>query len=45
MKKGKEEGNQNQHRAGRRTGLERTWNCATRGRFSSTSVILHLRAT
>ena len=44
-KKGKEEGNRNQRRVGSRTGKQRTWNCATRSRFSPTPVILHLEAT
>ena len=40
-----EEGNRNQRRAGRRTGRYRTQNCASRGRFSPTLVILRLRTT
>ena len=41
-KKGKEEGNYNQRCVGSRTGRQRTRNCATRGRFSPTPVILRL---
>ena len=44
-KKGKEEGNRNQCLAGRKTGQQRIRNCATRGRFPSTPVILSLGAT
>ena len=44
-KKGNEEGNRNQHRAGSRTRQKRTWNCAMRGRFPPTPVILRLGAT
>ena len=44
-KKGKEEGNQNQRCARSRTGQKRARNCATRGRFPPTPVILRLGAT
>ena len=44
-KKGKEEGNRNQRHAWSRTGRQRTRNCAMRGRFPPTPVILRLKAT
>ena len=44
-KKGKEEGNRNQHRSGSRTGQQRTRNCAMRGKFPPTPIILILGAT
>ena len=44
-KKRKGKGNRNQHHTGSRTRRQRTQNCATRGRFPPTLVILHLGAT
>ena len=44
-KKGYEEGNWNQCCAGSRTGPQRTRNCATRGRFRPTLIILLIGAT
>ena len=44
-KKGKEKGNRNQRRAGSIIEQNRTRNCATRGRFPLTLVILHLGVT
>ena len=44
-KNGKEEGNQNQRCVGSKTRWQRTWTCATRGRFPPTLVTLRLGAT
>ena len=44
-KKRKEEGNQNQRCTWSRTRQHRTGNCATRGRFPPTPIILRLGAT